>query len=198
MVLIGDNHRDQRFLIQVETGMINTIIYALFHRIHGNAHPVIMGLYGSGAGLKGIHLALRIAGSGIHMAAPVIQHLRNMMDFPGLFRTAEDKIIILGSVKLLAESADGFHQVPVYHKQMADIIYAGQKIWIKVRLKVRIEKCLSVHIQLIFIRINHIIERILIHGLDAFKQSVRRQSIIVISQHQKIPLSHVHGRIGIS
>ena len=64
-----------------------------------------MGHDRSGTSLKSIHLAFRIAGSRVLMAAPVIKYLWDMDDLFCLLSAAEDKVIILGSVKFLAEAA---------------------------------------------------------------------------------------------
>ena len=64
-----------------------------------------MGHDGSCTCLKGVQLALRVAGRGFLVTAPVIQHLRDMTDFLRVLGTAEDKVIILRAVKLMAKAA---------------------------------------------------------------------------------------------
>ena len=105
MVLVGDDDGHQRFPLYLKGGMVNTIVHALLHLHRRNSHTLIVGHDGSGSGLKGIHLALRVAGRGILMAAPVIEDLGNMVYPLCRLRTPENEIIILGAVKLLAESA---------------------------------------------------------------------------------------------
>ena len=105
MVLVGDDNRHQRFPLYLKGGMVNAVIHALLHLHRRNSHTLIVGHDGSGSGLKGIHLALRVAGRGILMAAPVIEDLWNMVYPLCRLRTPENEIIILGAVKLLAESA---------------------------------------------------------------------------------------------
>jgi len=46
-------------------------------------------------------------------------------------RAPEDKIIILGSVKLLPEAPHLLQKLLLYNKQMADIIHTGKQIPIK-------------------------------------------------------------------
>ena len=85
--------------------MVNAVIHTLLHRHRRNSHPLIVGHNGSGTSLKGIHLALRVAGRGILMATPVIEDLGNVVYSLSGLRTPENEIIILGAVKFLAESA---------------------------------------------------------------------------------------------
>ena len=80
--------------------MVNSVIHALFHGQRPDSHTLIMSLNGPRPRLKGVKLALRIAGGGILMAAPVIQRLRYMVNLSGLLRAAENEVVILGSVKL--------------------------------------------------------------------------------------------------
>ena len=51
---------------------------------------------------------------------------------------SEDKIIILGAVEFLAETARLFNQALFYHEKMADVIVGTQKIQIKIRLQMRL------------------------------------------------------------
>ena len=74
-----------------------------------------------------------------------------MADFCCPFRTAEDKVIILRSVKFMAKSADLCRKLMAHHKQMADIIDAAEQINIKVWFEMGIEERPPVHVQLIFI-----------------------------------------------
>ena len=76
-----------------------------------------------------------------------------MNDFGGFFRTPENKIIILSTVKLLPKASHLIQKALFYYKQMADIIDTGKKIRVKIRLEMRIKQRLSVHIQLILIGI---------------------------------------------
>ena len=126
VILIGDYYRYQRFSFYRKSGMVNPIVHAFFYRLNANAQPFKMGFDCSGSCLKRVHLALRIAGRGVLVTPPVVQHFWNVVNPSGRLCTPENKVVILGAVKLLTESSHGFCQIPVYHKQMADIIDAGQ------------------------------------------------------------------------
>ena len=80
--------------------MVDSVVHALFHRQRPDSHAFIMSLNSPRPRLEGVELALRIAGGGILMAAPVIQRLRHMVNLSGLLRAAENEVVILGSVKL--------------------------------------------------------------------------------------------------
>ena len=151
MILIGNNYRYQRFSRNPETGMINSVVHTLFHSFCRNAASLIMSHNCPGSCLKRIQLAFRIAGRRILMAAPVIQNSGNMINLLCCLRAPENKIIVLSSVIFISEAAYLFQQRPFYHKQMADIVYTGQKVRIEIRLKMRIKKSAAVHIQLILI-----------------------------------------------
>ena len=126
MVLIGNNNGNQRLPLEYEFCMVDPEIHALLHFFGRDPHSFIMIHDCPGTGLKSIKLAFRIAGRGILVTAPVIQHLGNMDDLPGLFRTAEDEIIILRAVKFRPEALYLLQERAFYHEQMADIVYAGQ------------------------------------------------------------------------
>lgn len=57
-----------------------------------------------------------------------------MHNLLGLLHTAENKIIILGTVKFPAKSAHFPYQLPSGNKKMADIIIGTKKINVKIRL----------------------------------------------------------------
>ena len=80
---------------------------------------------------------------------------------------------------------------------MADIVDAGEKIRIKVRLKMRIKKGSSVHVQLVLIRINHLAVRVLIHGFCHLIKRMGRNGVIVIGQNDKVAGSHLKSRVGV-
>ena len=105
MILVRNDHGHQRVSLDVKGGMVNAVIHTLLHLLCRNAAALIMGHDGSCTCLKGVQLALRVAGGGFLMTAPVIQHLRNMTDFLCVLGAAEDKIIVLGTVKLVPEAA---------------------------------------------------------------------------------------------
>ena len=79
-----------------------------------------------------------------------------MADLLCILRTAEDKVIILGSVILRPETADFIKQFFLHHEQMSDIVHARQKIRIEIRLKMRVKQFISIHIQLVLIGIEDI------------------------------------------
>ena len=105
MILVRNDHGHQRIALDFEGSVIDSIIYALLDLLSRNTAALIMGHDGSCSRLKGVQLALRVAGGGFLMTAPVVQHLRNMTDFLCSLGAAEDKIIVLGTVKLVPEAA---------------------------------------------------------------------------------------------
>ena len=125
MILIGNDNRHQRIILDFKGGMINTIVHTFFHLLRLNAHPVVMFHNGPGTGLERIQFTLRIAGGRILMASPVVQHLRDMHDLIGFFRTTENKIIILCPIKFLSQTAYLLHQLPLHNKLVTDIVDAG-------------------------------------------------------------------------
>ena len=66
------------------------------------------------------------------MGPPVIQRFGDMADPAGLLHTAEDKIIILRSVKLTAKTSCFFCALTFYKTDMSDTIDAAQQIHVKV------------------------------------------------------------------
>ena len=122
-----------------------------------NPSSLIMLLNGTFSCFKSISLAFRIFSCGILMAAPVIKDLRNMADFLRLHRldTAENKIIILSSVKFAAQHSHFLDHVFVHHEKMADIIDRTEQIRVVVRLEMRLEKLVAVHGHFIFIGIKN-------------------------------------------
>ena len=84
--------------------------------------PLQMGFYRPLSRVKSVHFAGRIVCGGCLMSTPVIKDFRNMSYLFRSFDTAEDKIMILGSVKFLTESSNLLYNGTSYHKKMADIV----------------------------------------------------------------------------
>ena len=84
--------------------------------------PLQMRFYSPLSGVKSVHFAGRIVCCRSLMGTPVIKDFRNMSYFFRSFYTAEDKIMILGSVKFLTESSNLLYNGTSYHKKMADIV----------------------------------------------------------------------------
>lgn len=93
------------------------------------------------------------------MAAPGIQHLRHMQYLLCFFCTAEDKVMILGSVELLPKPPNLQGNGAPYHEKVTDIIIASQIFLIKVRLEMGLKMTGQFHIDLILVRINRRLRR---------------------------------------
>ena len=132
------------------------------------------------------------------MASPVVQHLGNMVNLPGCFRAPEYEIIILGAVKLLAESPNPLKQVLPDHEEMADIIHAGKQVRVKVRLEMRVKQSLSVHVQLVLIRVYDLAARMFMNGFYHLIKSMGRKGIVMVGQNHEITPGHIQGSIGIA
>ena len=91
------------------------------------------------------------------MASPVIQHLGDMDNLPRRLGAAEDKVVVLGPVVILIKLSHFLHQIPVHREQMADVVGAGEKVRIKIRLEMRLKESSSLHVQLGLVRIDHVV-----------------------------------------
>ena len=156
MVLVWDNYRYQRIILDLKRRVIDPVIHALFHLFCLNSYSLIVVHDGTGTGCKGIKLALGVACRGIRVAAPVIEHLWDMADLLCILCTAENKVVILSSVIFRPETTDFIEQFFFHHKQMADIVDAAEQIDIEIRLKMRVKQFISIHIQLVLIGIEDI------------------------------------------
>ena len=161
--------------------------------------PLVMSLDGSFPRLKSIGLALRVLRGGILMASPVIEDLRNMIYFLRLHRlhTAENKIIILGPVKLRTEQSHLIHHVSSHYKQVADIVHRAEKIRVVIRFKMRLKEFMSVHGHFVLVGIKKPDLPVLVQGLYALVQRVRRQHIVMIGKGDKISRGRLHTRVGV-
>ena len=198
MVLVRDNYGHKRIILDLKRRVIDPVINALFYLFCLNSHSLIVVHDGTGTGCKGIKLALRVACRGIRVAAPVIEHLRDVADLLCILCTAENKVVILGSVIFRPETADFIEQFFFHHKQMADIVDARQKIRIKIRLEMRVKQFISIHVKLVLIGIEDIAVFILIQFFRALKERIRCQTVIMIRKNNEITFCHLKGGIRIS
>ena len=198
MVLVRDNYRDKRVILDLKRRVIDPVINALFYLFCLNSHSLIVVHNGTGTGCEGIKLALRVACRGIRVAAPVIEHLRDVTDLLCVLRTAENKVVILGSVIFRPKTADFIEQFFFHHKQMADIVDARQQVRIEIRLEMRVEQFISIHVKLVLIGIEDIAVFILIQFFRALKERVRCQTVIMIRKNNEITFCHLKGGVRIS
>ena len=198
VVLVRDNYGHKRIILDLKRRVIDAVIHALFYLFCLNSHSLVVVHDGTGTGCEGIKLALRVACRGIRVAAPVIEHLRDMADLLCVLRTAENKVVILRSVILCPEAANFIEQSFFHHKQMADIVDARQKVRIKIRLEMRVKQLISIHVKLVLVGIEDVAVFILIQFFRALKESVRCQAVIMICKYNEITFRHLKGSVRIS
>ena len=121
-----------------------------------------------------------------------------MIDLLRALRAAENKIVILRAVKLVAEAADRIEKLPLHHKQMADIVDAREQVGVEIRLEMRVEQRPAVHVKLVLVGVEHLAVRVLIHCRRHLKQRVLRQRIVMIRQNDEIALCHADGGVRVS
>ena len=74
---------------------------------------------------------------GIAVNTPMIQDLRNMLDFSvGVFDAAKNEVIILAAVKLAAEAFDLVHNRLTHGKEVRNVVMGAQQIRVVIRLEV--------------------------------------------------------------
>ena len=200
MVLVRDDHGDQRLLLQTEEGVIDSVVHTFFDLVDGDLrpHPAVMGPDGPRPRLEGIELALGIGRRGVHVAAPVVQDLRDVDDLFRALGHAEDEIIVLGAVEGGVKEARFFLQGALHDKKMTDIVHAGQQVLVEIRLEVRIKQRAAVHVELVFVGIEAVAVRVLPDGLRAFIQCLFRQDVVVVAEYYKIALCLCQGGVRIA
>ena len=86
------------------------------------------------------------------MASPVIKELGNMSDILCMFGTAQQEIIVLGTIIFSLQKANLIKKGSLHNHKMTDVINTMQVVRIKVRLKMRIQT-FSLDINNVFIGI---------------------------------------------
>ena len=80
---------------------------------------------------------------------------------------------------------------------MADIVYGTEKIRVIIWFEMRLEELMSIHRHLIFIGIQNTDPAVFIQSLDALKQCMRCQFIVMICKSDVIPRCDLDSCIGI-
>ena len=132
------------------------------------------------------------------MGPPVVQHLRYMENFFGFFRTAENKVIVLGAVKFPAKSSGLPGQPRSHHKKVGDIIVGPQQIQVEIRFKVGLKVFRKIRGHLILVRVDRVRLRIRRQRFGNPEQGLRGQKIVVIQQPHKLAPGHLQSFVGIS
>ena len=121
LILIWNDNRDQRFSLNRIRHPVKSKIRRMTYR-PPDSGSFQMSLYSPLSGVKGVHLAGRIICCGSLMSSPVIKDFRDMPHLFRLLYAPENEIIVLGPVKLLAETARLLNDRTPYYKEMTDII----------------------------------------------------------------------------
>ena len=120
-IFIGNDHRYQRLSLNRILDTVKSQIRGMaYHSPDTSSFQVFFN--STLSGFKSIHLTCRIVCSRCLMGPPVIQDLGHMNYLPGSLCAAENKIIILRSVKFPAKTSRLLHHTSANHKKMADII----------------------------------------------------------------------------
>ena len=202
LIFIGNQDGNQRIPLYRVCHLIKSQIFRVADNpLH--TRPGKISLDGTFSRIKSIHLTGRIIRRRGFMSAPVVQDFRDMADHLCLFHTPENKVIVLRAVILSAKTTRLPNQRRPRHKKMGNIVIGPQKIQIKIRFKMGLKMLGKVCRYLIFIRINHIHQRIffplqmLVHHFHHPIERLRRQKIVMIQKPQKFSLCHGECFIGI-
>ena len=115
----------------------------------------------------------------------MIKHARDVIDSIRLFDDAEEKIVVLGAIKLRTEPADFSHQVAPDDGEMADVV-AGKKI---VRRPVRLKngRIEALFRELVFIGVNQVGVSMVLKPLYVLEERIRLEHIIMIEKADPLP-----------
>ena len=110
----------------------------------------------------------------------MIKDARDVIDSIRLFDDAEEEIVVLGAIKLRAETADLPHEIAPDEREMADVV-TGKKI---VRRPIRFEnrRIEALLRELVFIGVNQIGIATILQPLHVVKKRIRLEEVIVIEE----------------
>ena len=101
------------------------------------------------------------------------------------FHAAQKQVVILRTVILLTDHAGFLQKRFPHHGKVRDIVVGTKQIDVDVRLKVRLEMRFSIHVHLVFIRVDHVILR------TGFSKTCRCNSGLIL----RSPQNQMHGLI---
>ena len=145
-----------------------------------------------------IHFAGRVICCRCFVRSPVIQNLWHMSDLSGFFYAAENKIMILCSVKLLPESSNFTYYRLSYNKKVADIVIGTQKVKVKIRFQMGLKMLIQFGSYLVFICIDSICIRIIFQITCNLIKSIWGKQVIMIKNSCILSLYHLKCCICIS
>ena len=132
------------------------------------------------------------------MASPVIENLRNMRDLCCLLTAPQNKVEILRSVEIFAETANLVENCLAHHKDMTDIVDRAKEVKVKVRFKIRGKIHGRVAVYLILVGVDDIGGWILVQDGYHLVQCIDCNQIVVVTQHYIIAVCHSNCCIRIS
>ena len=120
-----------------------------------------------------------------------------MDDLFRLFRTAEDKIVILSPVVggILATKLQS--EASFYHEKMADVVVRTEKVRVEVRLEMGLKMLLQIRRHLVLIGVDHI-SLVLFNRGSHLKKGVGSQKIVVVEKGKIIACGHPDRRVGVA
>ena len=193
MILIRDNNGNQRFSFYFHMTSVPSRAFCQLY-ICPDSRTFIVCFYRPFSCFKSISFTFRIGRCGIHMTSPVIKDSWNMNNPFRLLAAAKDQVKILCSVIFPAKCSCLIQNRSFYHENMTDIIILSESEQVKIRFKVWLKVMLSIHTDLIFIRIDRICF-FLSDRLYNMKKCIRRKNIIVIAEHDILSHCKLNGCI---
>lgn len=163
---------------------------------HGPGAPVML-IDSSFSCEHGIGLFISAKGGTAFGHAPVIEHMRHMVDLfgPDQLDAAQGQIIVLRPVKLASEAADLLDERAMIDPQMGDEVVRTEQFKVPVAFEIGVIP-VSVRGQLILIGIKQTDARLSQDGLSHAEQRMLAQDIIVIEKRQPFPGGYFNGAVG--
>ena len=184
VVLVGDQHADQRVAGQLVPHLEGAGGIGHRHGPAGQAQPLQLGIDGPLPRRDGVGFCLHARRRGPRVAPPDVEHLLDVLDLAGLFGEPQDQVVVLGTVKLAGfVGPRRVQQRAAEHRQMGDEVDAPQIVGGKIRLEVVAAQLFQVRREDDLVTVDKI-RAGLLDGLHTFKEGVGIEYVVVVQQGQ--------------
>ena len=143
-----------------------------------------------GPGL-GVGVARRRAGDD----TPVVEHLRDVEDPPGLFGGPQHDVVVLAAVERRPESPDARQQLVTYDRHVAQVRVRQEEVGVPVGFEVGLERAAEL-VELVLVRVQDVDVVVRRDRRGDLGQRVGLQDVVVVQEHHVLPRGQGQGPVG--
>jgi hypothetical protein len=187
-----DDDADLRLMLHAIHGFVGAGDLALLD-VHVDADAREVVLHGHHAAGDGVGLAFDARARRFAVLAPVVEHVRHVVDGARDLGAFEREVIVLRAVDLRAGQLDLRKRGAADHEHMRDVVLRVEQVGVEIRLENR--PFVAAVAQMVLVAVQQVGFRILAHGDHVAVQRIRLDRVVMVHEGEIVALRRVDADI---